>query len=234
MTTAIKIGLLVLGAIALGFWWFSGTHVRYILTVELEVEGQKRTASSVIGVDYYPRQMFRLGPGTGGPAHVRGISPMFDLGERGTLFAALQVDTEDFVRLYGTGPATAIGWPIRAYNLDVHSVGQAQGRGPVELRRELYPGFIWMPATQNWRDARQMKHDDVPNIVSAAVHVTKVTLTPSYRSEIKTKIEPTPEWLVDLRERANRGETNRPGRFNFSNIFIESHNTYDPYRGLKR
>lgn len=234
MTTGRKIVLLLLGAAALTWWWYSGTHVRFILTVEIDVDGQRRTASSVIGGDYYPRKIIRLGPGTGGPAHIRGISPMFDLGERGTLFAALQGDTAEYVRVYKNwAPARVLDLPMLAYGIDVHSVWRVQWRDAVEVREEHYPGFIWVPPTQRWGDAMQMKHFDVPKFVSPMVRVTKVTITPSYWSSIKTTVEPAPDWLEVLRERTRVGALKRGGQFHFENIFIESYNPYDPYRGAQ-
>ncbi|MBR1209885.1 hypothetical protein [Bradyrhizobium sp. JYMT SZCCT0180] len=80
--------LLIAGVVVLWMTAFPSVTVRYRLTLEVELNGERKTGSSVSEVSYRKNPQF-LGASANMVAEVRGEAVWVDLGERDALFALL-------------------------------------------------------------------------------------------------------------------------------------------------
>jgi hypothetical protein len=220
--------LLTLAGLGAALWWgalwyVSPTHFRYRLTVELEVDGETRIASSVIAADYSPRTIGpRLAPGHGGHAEIHGVAPMFDLGSAGTLLCVLRHGSDPSMKHRETRPPYAIELPMRAYKLDVHYIHHAKYRAPATLDPQDYPMFVWVPAAASWPQARQLYYDQLSQALPVKIRILNITLSPNPAEDVVVKIEPTPVWLAQLRTHAGANRSSAVGGFSLSIGQIET------------
>lgn len=200
---------LLLG-VAGGLYWLFGDHAyyfRYRLTVDIEADGKVHSASSVIEVRYWWTEL----NGPKWAARVdSGIAPMVDLGQYGTVIAALGTDTTDerlydaHQRLYdnqesrmgrGWVPISLAGLPEEAYGLKRPNLAVARGRVVI---RDGLPNFIWVPPSNNWREAKQLWKDEFETVIGPRVRLTQVAIEPAYHAATFKALPLWPVWLQEL------------------------------------
>ena len=179
---------------------------RYRLTVELDVRVEPRTASSIIEARYLLGN--RDGNGLRWHSTIRGVVPVFDLGADGTFMPALQHDAGDLQSRQPEGakpfgqyrmPFDAAGIPLGAYHLAEPDTIETM-RGTAVLEPNDYPIFVWIPPSGDWHAARQMFADEIAARATPNIRVTRITVEAAPKVPVLTKIEPAPQWLVEIRD----------------------------------
>jgi hypothetical protein len=163
---------------------------RYRLTVNIEIDGQIRSASSVIEVTWSKHPELP-GAGSFSPT-LRGQAAMVDLGERGVVVATL-VNGED----YGPAKDGALGalW-IAAEAFGNHSTYEEIPNLPKLLgKRDLalnnLPRFLWFSNPQDLTTAKKLLVQDIPSIfgpsarfAGASVEITSDPITIDLREKL--------------------------------------------------
>jgi hypothetical protein len=215
------VAVFVVGSIAwlyiaeyLDTYWF-----RYRMTVEIEADGKVHTGSSVIEVAYTYN---RFGGLRKWYTRVRGVAPIVEIGRYGTIVAALSMDYADYGRQdlaagYKSGereiPLPADSIPFGAFGVNEPKQLNAK-LGKVNLTK-YNPSFIWIPASGNWQDARQLYPMDFGATISRSVRLRDVTVEPTTGggAPVRVKIENVPRWLVELREIQKQSFRGKEGHF---------------------
>ena len=210
MTSPLKIvgaavaGLLVLAAAVV---WVLKPNIktfRYRLTVELSVDGEPRTASSVIEARYLI--------GDDGVKRwnstIRGVAPIFDLGSDGTLIAALDYDGDDLQDRQTPQEKAAIPYrirnPARAAEIPRCAYGTRPDfadtwKGSIDVPQNCYPMFMWLPPSSDIFDAKQLFYEQVAWQFKKRIAVVKVFLSAAPHEAILEELKDAPEWVVKMR-----------------------------------
>jgi hypothetical protein len=202
---------------------------KYRLTMDVEVDGRVQSASSIIEVYY------SIGGDVGGAKWntvLRGVAPMMDLGKYGTLLAGLAYEGAEHGRKLraaglkgdpfdGSDPQNADALPLYAYKLATPKAINAM-KGKVVLQN--YPMFIWIPPSDNWRDAKQLVASEIGTAISRTVDFVQMTPEPAPSERVVTKIEPAPAWLVDRRESEKRNSRGHDAYFTLFTTYVERNN----------
>ena len=187
LRTKIFISVLILIAFV-AIWLrlsFPTVTYRYRLTVNVEVDGQVRTGSSVIEMKTRFNPGWAIGPPAN--AYVRGQAAIIDLGPRGVLVAALGGESYDRCTVdarYLAGRAfepanprrvCATGYP---QSLD-NERAIARTKEPVDLTPDNLPLFIWFGDKSDLASAKLAKPDrfasvigDTARFLSAQIQIT--------------------------------------------------------------
>ena len=221
------VALSLLGSLLLIMFWivitnpFHTYRFRYRLTVDIEADGKIHSASSIIEVTYIIGDdgMKRWNH------RIRGVAPIVDIGQYGSIVAALgywQEDTKFRERGKQLGKANNLPEgaelvPLGAYNLGAETISSAKGKAIVD---KYYPNFIWVPPSSDWRQAIQIWPEDFASTISATIRLARVTIEPTPGETIKTKVSPRPRWLEDLWDHS-RTATLARSPFDFSPSFVE-------------
>ena len=211
--------LLTVGAGVLYFafqYWANVKVFRYRLTMEIEADGKLLAASSIIEVKY----LIGYDGLKNWNTRVRGVAPMIDLGPHGTLIAALERESEDYGRkLLAAGkvgknrisaPAFAGEIPLQAYNLHPSKINSAKGKAVLQN----YPCLVWMPASNNLREAKQLFPEELSSVVYHSIQLVRFVIEPANGAPVLTKIEPAPKWLEAARlEQEDRYYRNKANKY---------------------
>jgi hypothetical protein len=187
-------------AIAWTYWYvFVPTHFRYRLTVEVSDAGQIRTASSILDIAYYcnSRNILRLSMGTGCGVYAQGVAPLIDLGAKGTLIAAIMSGGDG-----GPSGQSPEDLPLNGYHAEAPDIGKYRFAPAVILTENYYPPFIWIPPSNDWRQAKFTTSKKIASTIDASIKINSVSITPAYWAPLVNKVDPAPAWLLDLREDA--------------------------------
>jgi hypothetical protein len=173
---------------------------RYRLTVDIEADGKTHSASSIIDVTY------RIGDdGMKRWNHsIRGVAPIVDLGQYGSIVAALgywKEDTKFRERGKQLGKANSLPEgaelvPLGAYNLGAETISSAKGQAVVD---RYYPNFIWVPPSGDWRQAIQIWPEDFASTIAPSVRLAKVTVEVTPKAPVVTRVVQPPPWLEKFR-----------------------------------
>jgi hypothetical protein len=221
--------LAIVALFALIYWYaLTPQTVQYRLIVEIQNDQKVITESSVIKASYYHEDygLFKGWSQIPWRSDCSGVAPIFDLGDKGWLIVPLRWDIEGFTQAqreiaYPNPPNS----PLHCYTLamkvfghNANSVWRAQFDKPQILNQQMYPAFIWIPASNDWRLARQFLYNDFSSILSG-VSIRSITLKPEYLAHRTIRVEPAPGWLKSLR--AQGTTTKRPGQFTLIRYMIE-------------
>lgn len=174
--------------------------LRYRLRLEVEVDGQRRSASSVLNVRYDLKHEYG-----GGHWHadVRGMPPVLDLGRHGVLVVAKHVrERDDAVTIWRGG----LEMP-RFGRVDLGFLPVAlYGQHPDNLRRvndkttdvTWVPNAVWVRPSGSWRGWQQLNVTKLAETVSPDVRLLSVTAEPAQWQEVTTGLSRQPAWLDQL------------------------------------
>ncbi len=181
----IVILTLIVGAVGWYRWNFPTVTYRYRLTINVEVDGQVHSGSSVIEMKTRFNPGWAIGPPAN--AYVRGQAAIIDWGPRGVLVAALAGESYDRCTVdarYLAGRAfepanprrvCATGYPRTLDN----ERAIAQMKGPVDLTPDNLPLFIWFGDKSDLASAKLAKPDrfasvigDSARFLSAQIQIT--------------------------------------------------------------
>lgn len=170
-------------------------YYRYRLTVEIEADGKEHSASSVIEVRYWWTTFSSGTPGWAARVDA-GLAPMVDLGRYGTVIAAMEESSDRDLsrrvdhlrrgrnRLGGRGFA---GLAEEAFKAKRPAIASMRGIATLE---DGFPTFIWVPPSNDWRDAKQLWKDEFEQIIGVGVRLRRIVV--ELRPDGKPMVIPTP------------------------------------------
>jgi hypothetical protein len=196
---AVAIALYFVGSLIWLDRSFPAYTYRYRLSISPEIDGQVRTASSVIEVTA------EESPFGGGGAKLRGQAPYLDLGDRGALIFSLGNDYD------GSGRA-ALWIGAKAFGND-SSVPNIKKLPTLTGRRNLpldsIPFAIWFPKSGDLTQRRALLPQDFEDafgpgarIASASVEIT--------RDPVVLDIDKRLPWLAPLTTKPKGGVLTTP------------------------
>jgi len=200
--------------------YINAYRFQYRLTVEVDVDGETKSGSSLYGVVAPTKSrlpilldQFNTNPQVG----VYGVSPLIDLGRYGTLVAAQDYNFSHYIKTlkergqavpdYSLNPTRPI-WPSKLpyYAYTPRQAGDvswpephrtvAQQRNRIQSKR--MPPFIWIPPSGNFREARQLMPDQFADVIGPGVKLKAVWIEPTLVFWVPTSYDKTPKWLDDL------------------------------------
>ncbi len=191
--------------------------VRYRLTFSVEVDGETKTASSVINVAYYGSDSVGAS-GVRGYSSVNGVAPVIDMGRHGWLVAAMAEFGSEWHRRktkYGLAcskPRSAAQLPA-VFGLRAGDLVKLRN-----VRRELdqnnYPAFIWFPASEPYTMAKQLCPEEFDIVIGADVKFRSIEIEIAPDAPLRTQLGITAPWLdeirVDQRQGVSFGGTFKP------------------------
>jgi len=172
---------------------------RYRLTVNIEVEGNIHSGSSVIEVTW----LGGSGIGEGGRfgRSVKGQSPLIDLGDRGVVIATL-ISNENYSP--GKNRALDVLWITpRAFGIETNEEEiprLPELRGRRDLALDNLPRFLWFSNPQDPTTAQRLLVQDIPatfgasaRFAGASVEITNDPIVIDIRQKFS--------WLKPLEEK---------------------------------
>ena len=218
--------LLVLFVIA-AFWglqscgFTSLATIRYRLAFDVEMNGEVKSGSSIVEVaySYYGNAS---GRSTINRAR-RGVAAIIDLGDRGTLVAALGPNNygsavwsrrkkqfglscrepkgtkELFDAAYGLDPQ---GEYDNTYFAKVKLLLLTGGR---KLTDDNLPVFIWFPRGAPYRQAQQLCPEEFPRVIGADVRLRSASIEPAPWAPVQVRLDIAAPWLEEMRNDKNHG-----------------------------
>lgn len=187
-------------------WILAPTQVyTFRVTVDVDVDGERKSGSSVLEVIYtkgWARWFMRPNPdfGTGASLSFRGTAPIIDLGKYGTLIASLGVNSAK---------------PLYTIAYDGQGTFDLGPRG-IGTSNPYYPRFIWMPAGNDPQAAVSIwrKFDSLPNFIDQQltklagtnVQISAVEISPATEVALD-RVLPEPLWVTKAREQLNKGDS---------------------------
>ena len=195
-----------LGASALGGCGSNNTaDFRYRLSFTVDVDGEEKTASSIINVHFYG--IGTKSPEAGGRrfySRVQGVAPVMDLGPRhGWLVAALMSDTREESRRKGFDgrrlkPAVTAGGIVWAFGDDLMVLRDLK-TGKVDLPDTRQPVFVWFPPNASYIMAQQISPEDFAHVIGAGVKLRSITAEIAPDAPLLKRLEVQAPWLEELR-----------------------------------
>jgi hypothetical protein len=176
---------------------------RYRLNFAVQVDGEVKSASSIIEVLYYGFGGDVGASGASSYASSRGVAPVIDLGIHGMLFAGMEHRFNYYswrkkeFNLACKRPADA-EWLPKVYGL--HAIELEKLReGKRELADDNYPPFIWFPDGGTWQDAKELCPEEFSRVIGADVTLKSVSIEPAPGAPLLHKLEIHAPWLDQMR-----------------------------------
>jgi hypothetical protein len=155
------------------------------LTINVEVDGQIRTGSSVIEARWesWPQSLSMLFGGGFGNCRPYGNVPLVDLGSRGVLLVShwpvqqtppdRAVDTCSLpIRAFSPGPLPPSGYPLTRWSL----VKLSFFSGRTQLTANNLPQFVWLPDRNDPGSAMPVLASSFPLIIGPNVRLQSASL----------------------------------------------------------
>ncbi len=182
-------------------------HFRYRLTFTVKLNGETKSASSVIDVLYYGVSNTASGfDGRYFYTAYKGVAPIIDLGPYGTLAAAMSPDLREYYRGRGSlncaPPQSATDLP-NAFGLKLDGL-RKMPEGERQLPDNLLPAFIWFPAGQPYTSARQICPPAFSSVIGAPIELQSVTIEVARDAPLATRLQIKAPWLDEIRNRPAR------------------------------
>jgi hypothetical protein len=176
---------------------------RYRLTVEVAVDGEIKSASSIIEVTYY-------GGSSGGASspysyytRTKGVAPVVDLGRHGWLVAAMDYDGEEYYRrkrgsrLACAVPKAATTFPD-AFQLPAPQLVKLR-EGSRALADGGHPAFIWFPRGAQYTRAEQICPEEFASVIGANVDLRSITIAIAPGAPVLHRLDTQAPWLDEIR-----------------------------------
>lgn len=194
---------------------------RHRMTFEIEANGELKSASSIIELEY------SWGSSTTGNSTIirrrRGVAAVSDLGSNGTLVAALAADFIEWRRrkdqfgLSCSKPAdsremfdAAFGLDFSdAWNVPLQKEFVAKVRNLPQGKRYLgadhVPAFIWFPKDVSYRLAQQLCPEEFSRVIGTDVKLRTVTIEIAPNAPVLTSLDIQAPWLDEMRNDTKNG-----------------------------
>jgi hypothetical protein len=195
----VAAAVMALGAVAaLGGCGGEEHVIRYRVTIEVDVNGETKSGSSVIQVLFYGG-----GGGAGRPYSyyfkTSGVAPVINLGDRGWLVASLREMRND--------RQDKSGIKCKRYHveqwLDVFQLDAAElvklRAGKRDLLEKRPPTFAWFPRNADREGGVQLCPEEFTRFIGTDVTLKSATIEIAPDAELKTKLEIDAQWLDSLR-----------------------------------
>lgn len=201
--------------------------LRYRLTFEVEVDGEVKSASSIIDVLYYGGGTTQDASGATGWSQTKGVAPVIDLGRHGWLIAALDYDIDEAYRRKKLNQGCSIpkraGQLPAAFELNVSDVAHVKERKR-ELSPKQYPAFIWVPYGAAETAAQQLCPEEFFRVIGANVTLRSVAIEIAKGALVATRLDIKAPWLDELRAAESDKisyRTHKHGVYQLSSIYLE-------------
>jgi hypothetical protein len=197
---------------------------RFRMAFEVEMNGTVKSASSIIELKYSPAATT-----TGRSTIVRwrrGVAAIIDLGEHGTLVAALGPDhygnewrrRKKQFGLSCSGPERVTQLFDAAYGLDptveYDSTYLAKIRwlpsGKRKLTNDHLPVFIWFPRDAPYKQAQQLCPEEFARVIGADVRLRVVSIELEPSAPVQLRLDIQAPWLEEMRNDKNHGSWSGP------------------------
>ena len=219
--------LLLLFVIA-AFWllescgFTSLATTRYRMAFEVEMNGTVKSASSIIELKY------NWGASASGRSTIirwrRGVAAVIDLGERGTLVAALAPDYLEWHRrkkqfgLSCSEPKRVGPLFDAAYGLDPKGeydsayLAKIRGlpSGKQKLANDHLPAFIWFPRNAPYKQARQLCPEEFARVIGADVRLRAASIELAPSAPVQLRLDVQAPWLEEMRNDKDHGSYSGP------------------------
>jgi hypothetical protein len=200
----VAAAVLALGAVAaLGGCGGEEHVIRYRITIDVDVNGETKSGSSVIQVLFYGG-----GGGAGRPSkyytRTSGVAPVIDLGRRGWLVATMRaVDNERRQKASGIQckQHDAEQW-LDVFQLDAAELVKLRA-GKRDLLAKRQPTFAWFPHNQDYLTGVQLCPEEFSRIIGTDVNLRSATIEIVPDAELKTKLDIDAQWLDSIRAEKN-------------------------------
>lgn len=178
---------------------------RYRLAFTVDVEGEEKTASSIINVHFYG--IGTQSPEAGGRrfySRVQGVAPVMDLGPRhGWLAAALMSKTVEERRRKGFSgislkPAADAVGIVWAFGDDLMVLRDLK-TGKVDLPDTRQPVFVWFPPNASYIKAQQIGPENFASVIGPGVKLRSITAEVASDAPLLKRLEVVAPWLEQLR-----------------------------------
>jgi hypothetical protein len=193
--------------------------VHYRMAFEVEMNGKVKSASSIIELEYSSASSV-----SGRPTITRarrGVAAVIDLGEHGTLVAALGPDQygNEWMRrkkqfgLSCSEPESVKQLFDAAYGLDgkgeYDRTYLAKIRwlpaGKRKLTDDHLPVFIWFPRGAPYKQAQQLCPEEFARVIGADVRLRAVSIELAPRAPVQLRLDIQAPWLEEMRNDKNHG-----------------------------
>lgn len=175
---------------------------RYRLTMSVAVDGEVKSAESVIEVTYYGSSSVGAS-GSNAYNFIKGVAPIVDLGRYGMLAAAMEDNGTEFYRRkkeYGVTaapPTSAHDFPS-AFDVDLKTLASMRS-GKRELPRTLCPVFIWFPPDAPYQQAQQISAEEFSRVIGPRVEFRSITIEAAPDAPVLKRLSIQAPWLDQLR-----------------------------------
>jgi hypothetical protein len=205
-------------------WGFvSLATVRYRMAFEVETNGEVKSGSSIIELEYSWASSVSWKPTI--VRWRRGVAAVIDLGEHGTLVAALGPsgrgnDWNDWMRrkkqfgLSCREPESVKQLFDAAYGLDPQGEYErmylARVRwllppGKRKLTDDHLPVFIWFPRGAPYKEAQQLCPEEFARVIGADVRLRAVSIELAPWAPVQLRLDIQAPWLEEMRNDKNHG-----------------------------
>lgn len=195
---------------------------RFRMAFEVEINGTVKSASSIIELKY------NWGASTSGKSTIirwrRGVAALIDLGEHGTLVAALGPDHLEWYRrkkqfgLSCSEPESVRQLFDAAYGLDpkgeIDSAHLAKLRrlpsGKQKLSNDHLPAFVWFPRNAPYKQAQQLCPEEFARVIGADVRLRAVSIELAPSAPVQSRLDIQAPWLDEMRNDKDHGSYSGP------------------------
>ena len=199
---------------------------RYRLTVEVEDNGEVKSASSIIEVQFRGGGQSSSGSPYRYYTSVKGVAPVIDLGRGGMLVAALTENGEEYYRrkrkynLACKGFKNADTLPD-AFRLEASKLVKLR-EGKRELADGGYPAFIWFPDGETYEKAQQLCPEEFAEAIDGHVVLRSVSIEIAPDAPLLTHLEIQPQWLPEMQRDSAAGRASYAGIYRANITYIET------------
>lgn len=186
---------------------------RYRLSFAVEVDGEVKTASSIIQA-WYLKLGSQNAAGATGTAWYRGVAPVIDLGPHGYLIASLSATCnypkESELRFqkspvttskeYGKVCKRAVSATElpKAFGLGYGAELEQLREGKRELADDNYPAFIWIAKGASWKQTKRICPEEFSSVIGADVRLVSATIEAAPNAPLIHKLELQAPWLDEM------------------------------------
>lgn len=210
-------GLIILGVIVIGVFvawqhYFPRYTHRYVMTLEIEVDGEVKSGSAVIESIWQKQP--KIGEMRQWSTRARSGGPIVDLDDKGVIAVALRATYFRWhENLKSAKPVLASRIPLIAFAKKLYE-GEQRGtflereeilrrlsklNSTAQLKENKLPGFIWFPDPDEPNSASPIYPDEFERVLGKGIRFRRVTITMT-NAPIENQLDQTFLWLKAMRE----------------------------------
>jgi hypothetical protein len=170
---------------------------RYRLAFSVGVAEAVKSGSSIISIRYRGGQPgWESGVAT--YTTVTGVAPVIDLGQYGTLVAAMTYDPDAWASRKACKQPITADWLPGKFGLKLAELTKLR-EGKRDLTDDSYPAFIWFPYGQPYERAQQLCPEEFARVIGANIELRSVTIEAAPDAPVLTRLEIKAPWLDEIR-----------------------------------